>query len=107
MGSKHYREQYYKKEWTRRIDITLLYQLQTLSEEMRRRATRQQDRELEKWADQIRLMLASVNGEVTNIRLDDKQLPDCDLQDLVNVATDQPPLKLLMNGRTTKAPLLK
>lgn len=95
MGSNQYRERYYKKEWTKQVDISFLYQLQMLSEEMKRRAAKEQDHELERWSSQIRLMLATINGEVTNIRLDDKQLPDCGLQDLVNVAADQPSLKLL------------
>jgi hypothetical protein len=95
MGSKYYRERYYKEEWTKRVDIALLYRLQMLMEEMKRRAIKDQDKEIERWESQIRLMLAAINGEVTNIRLDDKQLPDCGLQDLVNVATDQPALKLL------------
>lgn len=105
MGSNHYREQYYKKEWTKQIDISLLYQLQILSDEMKRRAVRQQDKELEKWSAHIRLMLATVNGEVANIKLDDKQLPDCGLQDLVNVATDQdqPPLRLLTRPKNSRA----
>ena len=101
MGINRYREQYYKQEWTKRVDISLLYQLQMLSEEMKRRATKDSDREIEKWANQIRLMLATINGEVTNIRLDDKELPDCGLQDLVNVATDEPTLRILTRHKTS------
>jgi len=65
---------------------------------MKKRATVQQDRELSAWANTIGLILATVNGEVVNIKLDDKQLPDCSLQDRVAVATalPLPNLKILL-----------
>jgi len=97
--SNYFRERHYKQHWTKRVDISLLYQLQMLSEEMKRRAAKDEDREIEKWSNQIRLMLATINGEVMNIKLDDKHLPKCDLQDLVQVATDQPLLLKLLTRR--------
>lgn len=76
MGSNYYREDRYKREWTKRIDIALLFQLQAIYTGMKKRATAQEDRELADWANSLRLILAIVNEEVENIELKKHELPD-------------------------------
>lgn len=76
MGSSHYRELYYKKEWTKQVDISFLYQLQVISEEMKKRAKKDEDRRLEEWANQIRLIVARANGEEVNVKLAEYQMPE-------------------------------
>jgi hypothetical protein len=90
MGTNYFRERHYKEEWTKRIDIALLFQLQAICEQMKKKAILQQDKALMDWASAIGLILATVNGEIVNIKLDDKQLPDCSLQDRVAVAAELP-----------------
>lgn len=101
MGSNHYREWHYKKEWTRRIDIALLFQLQTIQARMKKRAVAQQDRELTDWANAIRLILATVNEEIENVELKKYQLPD-DHRDIdPEEERLTPKLKILQNRRAT------
>jgi hypothetical protein len=72
-----WRERHHREHWTKRIDISLLFQLQTIAERMKKRAEEGADKELLEWAGQIRLILARTNGEINNIELSkfDMQAP--------------------------------
>lgn len=76
MGSNQYREQYYKKEWTKQVDISYLFQLQMISEQMKKRAVKNKDCGLEEWANQIRLIVARASGEEANVRLVEHEMPE-------------------------------
>ncbi len=64
-----WREQHYRKHWTKPVDVSFLYQLQTIAAEMKKRAVRDDDKKLEEWAAHIRLIVARANGEELNISL--------------------------------------
>lgn len=76
MGSGYFREKYYKENWTKQVDISFLFQLQMISEEMDKRAKSYNDCRLEEWANQIRLIVARANGEEVNIKLADHAMPE-------------------------------
>lgn len=96
MGSSYYREKRHREEWTKRIDIALLFQLQAICTGMKKRAALQQDRELADWANAIRLILATVNEEIANIELKKYQLPDDHREIEPEEATDaMPNLRIL------------
>jgi len=95
MGNSYWREQHYIKEWTKQVDILFLYQLQTISEEMKRRALNQEDRQLAQWASQIRLIVANANGEQVNVQLAKHQMPVAESQDVIPI----PDLRILKSLR--------
>ena len=64
-----WRERHYRKHWTKPVDVSFLYQLQTIAAQMKTRADRDNDKELEEWASRIRLIAARANGEELNIPL--------------------------------------
>ncbi len=76
MGSTQWREKYYKENWTKQVDISLLFQLQIISEDMKKRVKRRPDYQLEEWANQIRLIVARANGEEVNIKLIEHEMPE-------------------------------
>lgn len=76
MGNTYWRDQHYIKEWTKQVDISYLYQLQAISEEMKKRAKKDADHRLEEWANQIRLIVARANGEEVNIKLAEHEMPE-------------------------------
>ncbi len=47
-----------------------------ISEEMKKRAKNDEDRRLEEWADQIRLIVARANGEEVDIKLIEHEMPE-------------------------------
>jgi hypothetical protein len=73
-----WREQYYKKEWTKSVDISILYQMQMAIESLRRMvkckgqlAKKSVERELEA----LEKCLAVARGDVVNFDLSKLQLP--------------------------------
>ena len=64
-----WRERHYRKHWTKPVDVSFFYQLQTIAAQMKTRADRDDDKELEQWAAQIHLIVARANGEELNIKL--------------------------------------
>jgi hypothetical protein len=76
MGNPYWRERHYKENWTKPVDISYLYQLQMISEEMKKRAKNDEDRRLEEWANQIRLIVARASGEEVNVKLTEYEMPE-------------------------------
>lgn len=78
-----WREKHYRKHWTKPVDIAFLYQLQTIAEQMKKRAEQAEDKELEEWANRIRLIVARANGEELNIPLSEHRIaaPDIAVKD--------------------------
>lgn len=64
-----WRQRHQRQHWTKRIDISFLYQLDTLAAQMKKRAEEQDDKELLEWAQSVRLIVARANGEELNIPL--------------------------------------
>lgn len=64
-----WRERHYRKHWTKPVDISFLYQLETIAAQMKKRAEKNEDKELAEWASRIRLIVARANGEELNIPL--------------------------------------
>jgi hypothetical protein len=71
-----WRQKHHQKNWTKSLDISFLYQLQTIAEQMRKRAAESDDKELLEWAGHIRLIVARANGEEVNISLSQHQMPE-------------------------------
>jgi hypothetical protein len=69
-----WKERHYRKHWTKPVDIAFLYQLQTIAGRMKTRADQDNDKELEEWAAQIRLIVARANGEELNIPLTEHRI---------------------------------
>jgi hypothetical protein len=67
--ANYWKERHRIKEWTKRIDISFLYQLGTIAAQMMKRAEEDEDKRLFDWAAQIRLIVARANGEELNIPL--------------------------------------
>lgn len=99
MGSNYYREKRHREEWTKRIDIALLFQLQTIYARMKKRATAQQDRELADWANAIRLILATVNEEIESVELKKYQLPEDHRELNLEELESTPDLRILKNRK--------
>lgn len=64
-----WRQRHQRQHWTKRIDISFLYQLEAISAQMKERAEKQDDKELLEWAQSVRLIVARANGEELNIPL--------------------------------------
>lgn len=74
MNKGQWKERYQREHWTKRIDVSFLYQLETISAQMKKRAEQQEDKELFDWASNIRLIVARVNGEELNVPLAEHQI---------------------------------
>ena len=74
MRKGQWRERYERENWTKRIDISFLYQLDTLAAQMKKRAEENDDKELLEWAQSVRLIVARANGEELNIPLTKHQI---------------------------------
>lgn len=75
MDKGRWRERHEREHWTKRIDISLIYQLEMISAQMKKRAEETGDKGLSEWASSIRLIIARVNGEINNIELAKFNLP--------------------------------
>lgn len=69
-----WRQRHQRQHWTKRIDISYLYQLEMISGQMKKRAEEQGDKELLEWAQSVRLIVARANGEELNISLTKHQI---------------------------------
>lgn len=65
-----------EKEFTRKVDISFLYQLGTIAAQMAKRAEEEQNKRLFDWASQIRLIVARMNGEETVFDLAAFEMPE-------------------------------
>lgn len=74
--TSHWREQHHKKHWTKSLDISFLYQLETIAAQMMRCAEKTTDKELSAWAGAIRFIVARVNGELANEDLSTHEMPE-------------------------------
>lgn len=79
MSKGQWRARHEREHWTKRIDISLLYQLDMISAEMKKRAEEAEDKELQQWASSIRLIVARANGEELNIPLTKHQIKSPDV----------------------------
>lgn len=69
MKKGQWRERYERENWTTRIDISFLYQLDMLAAQMKKRAEENDDKELLEWAQSVRLIVTRASGEELNIPL--------------------------------------
>jgi hypothetical protein len=63
------------KEWTKSIDLSLLYQLGQLSQRLKAKAKAAEDESLLREAELLGLIVARVNGGVANLDLTALHLP--------------------------------
>ena len=71
-----WRQKQQQKQWTKPLDISYLYQLQTIAEQLKKRAENGNDKELLELAGQIRFIVARVNGEELHVPLSQHQMPE-------------------------------
>jgi hypothetical protein len=95
---KTWKERQFIENWTKRIEVTALYQLRTAADQMRERADRDKDEELSRWSSTIQRILAQVNGEIADFNLSKHELPG---SAMVNEepAPTPPELKILKRHR--------
>lgn len=74
MDKGQWKERYQREHWTKRIDISFLYQLETMAARMKKRAEKKDDKELLDWAYKLRLIVARINGEELNIPLSEHRI---------------------------------
>lgn len=75
MGSGYWKERHHKKEWTKSIDLSLLYQLGQIAERLTARAKADEDEALLREAEQLGLIVARINGDVASLDLAAIHLP--------------------------------
>jgi energy-converting hydrogenase A subunit M len=93
-----WKERQYIENWTKRVEVTSLYQLRQAADQMKERAQRDKDDELSRWSGLIQRVLAQVNGEITDFNLSKHELPE---SAVVNEepAPTPPELKILKRHR--------
>lgn len=88
-----WKERQYLENWTKRIEVTALYQLRDAADQMKERAEWDKDEELSRWSGTIQRILAQVNGETADFNLSKHELPE---STLVNEAPAPTPPELEM-----------
>ena len=74
-----WREAYYKKEWTKSVDISILYQMQAAVENLQRMVKnkgRLAKKSVEREIDALNKCLAAARGDVVNFDLSKLQMPE-------------------------------
>lgn len=74
MDKGQWKERYQREHWTKRIDISFLYEMEMISTQMKKRAEKTGDKGLSEWASRLRLIVARVNGEELNIPLSEHRI---------------------------------
>jgi hypothetical protein len=79
MKSK-WRERYQQEEWTQRVDISILYQLETEAANLQTRTAALQDENIKKafqhLADRFTYLTAVASGKVANVDLAKEAMPE-------------------------------
>ena len=71
-----WRQKQQQKQWTKPLDISYIFQLQTIAERLKKHATEKDDKKLLELAGQIRFIVARVNGEELNVPLSQHWMPE-------------------------------
>ncbi len=74
-----WREAYYKKEWTKSVDISILYQMQIAVDNLFRQVKgkgRLTKKSVERELDALNKCLAAARGDVVNFDLSKLQMPE-------------------------------
>jgi hypothetical protein len=74
-----WKERQYIENWTKRIEITALYQIQAVCDQMGSRAEATNDKELSRWSGTIKMVIAKVNGEITDFDLKRYEMSEANL----------------------------
>ena len=97
MDSDDFRRRRFLREWTGRIDISHLYQLEAIAGDMQRIYQETADQRLEYWADMILKIIAAVREDMAGYQLDRYELTGRELLDAVEAEEDLP--KILIKNR--------
>lgn len=71
-----FRKQYQEREWMRRVDISLLYQLEMQAADLRRVASDNGDPRLKPISDRITCLLAVAMGKMAKVELAAHGMPE-------------------------------